>query len=210
MVGWCWVEVDTGHVDTFIKFLPAFSVIVISCLMLVWLKQIRFRCWQKILEVGPVAVAEIRLRLFAEVGGHRILKHNGVARWCWFSLEHNPLLPSKIRGEFWKSQISQWLAYLSRDSHGDWGTEGMMSGGYVVSISCMQTCLVKEYQWSVMKKIMKWHSWPKILWNWWYWIKKVKGDSHFRQSASRARPPGPPAKPKNRIWKGRVLSLSQQ
>lgn len=48
-------------------------------------------------------------------------------------LEHNPLRPSKIRGEFWKSQISQWLAYLSGYSHGDWGTEGIMSGGYVMS-----------------------------------------------------------------------------
>lgn len=205
MVGWCLVEVDTGHVETFIEFFPAFSFIVISCLMLGWLKQIRFRCWQKILEVGPVAVAEIRLRYFAEVGCHRILKCNGVARWCWISLEDNPLLPLKIRGEFWKSQISQWLAYLSGYSHGDWGTEGIMSGGYVMSwvtsIGCMQTCLVVEYQWSVMKKIMK---------NWWNWIKKVKGDLHFRQSASRARPPGPPAKQKNRIWKGRVLSLGQQ
>ena len=201
MVGWCWVEVDTEHVDTFIDLFPAFSFIVMSCLMLVWLKQIRFRCWQKILEVGPVAVAEIRLRFFAEVGGHRILKYNGVARRCWNSLEHNPLLPSKIRGEFWKSQISQWLAYLSGDSHGNWGTEGSMSGGYVMSIGCMQTCLVvDEYRWSV-KKIMK---------NWWNWTKKVKGDLHFRQSASRARPPGPPVKQKNRIWKGRVLSLGQQ
>ena len=47
--------------------------------MLVWLKQIRFRCWRKIIEVGPVAVAEIRLRVVAELGGHRILKYNGVA-----------------------------------------------------------------------------------------------------------------------------------
>lgn len=94
-------------------------------------------------------------------------------------LQHNPLLQSKIWGEFWKSQISQWLAYLSGYSHGDWGTEGSMSGAYVMSIGCMQTCLGIEYQWSVMKKIMKWHSWPKI---WWNWTKKVQGDLHFRQS----------------------------
>ena len=102
----------------------------------------RLGCWQKLLEVGSVAT-RIWLSFFIELGGHRILKYKGVARWCWFWLEHNPhpTPPAKIRGEFWKSQISQWLAYLSGYSHDDRGTKGIMSGGHVMSIYRMRANL---------------------------------------------------------------------
>ena len=111
-----------------------------------WLKRIRFRCWQKILEVGPVAVVEIRLRFFllnwVVTGYWKTMELQDGVGFHWNTTHcYHP----RSEESFESPKSFNGLRTFPGTAMVIEARRGFMSGGYVMSIGCMQTCFCEKH-----------------------------------------------------------------